>query len=155
MHHAGIVVPDLDEAVTFYCQLAGYETVRESSWGSSNTAFNLITGLEKSAARFCMLRGKNGFLELFQYISPISKAAPRQRAASDLGIRHLCFEVDNVAAALDKVIELGGSSINDPVTNDTGITATYCRDPFGNLLELVAPSPGGAFRSLTSLNNQN
>jgi catechol 2,3-dioxygenase-like lactoylglutathione lyase family enzyme len=154
MHHAGIVVPDLDSAVTFYCELAGFEAIRKSSWDASNTTFNQIIGLDNSAAKFCMLKGKNGFLELFEYVSPTSEAAPERRSANDLGIRHLCFEVDNVRAALDRVVELGGSRINDPVTNDAGITAVYCRDPFGNLLELVTPAPGGPFRSLITLNEE-
>ena len=151
MHHAGIVVPDLDAAVVFYCALAGYEKLRESSWNENDNAFSQIIGIEKSAARFCMLKGRNGFLELFEYRVPASDADPGIRAANDLGIRHICFEVDNVASALKRLIELGGSPINEPVTNEAGITATYCRDPFGNLLEFVSPADGGPFRSLTSL----
>ena len=154
IHHAGVVVPNLNEAISFYCDLAGFEKLRESSWDAQNLAFNQIAGLENSAARFCVLKGKNGFLELFEYSSPASNASPEQRAANDYGIRHLCFEVDDVVAALDKVVELGGSRINDPVTLAAGITATYCRDPFGNLLELVMPAPGGTFRSLTSLGDE-
>ena len=151
LHHPGVVVPDLDRATEFYCELAGYEKVRENSWDEKHHAFNRVIGLEESAARFCMLKGVNGFLELFEFSSPASDAEPELLAANDLGIRHLCFEVADVAVALDKVIELGGSRINKPVTNEYGITATYCRDPFGNLLELVTPTSGGPFLTLDSL----
>jgi len=125
--------------------------VRETSWDSDNEIFNRVIGLERSSARLCMLQGPNSFLELFEYSSPASDACPANSAASDYGIRHLCFEVDNVAFAIEAVVRLGGSKINDPVTNNAGVTATYCRDPFGNLLELVAPTPEGSFRSLDSI----
>jgi len=148
LHHPGIVVPDLEQAVVFYCELAGFKKVRETSWREDNAAFNQVVGLEGSAARLCMLQGANCYLEIFEYSAPVSDASPAVRGANDLGIRHLCFEVDDVALAAVKVVALGGSKINDPVTNDAGITAVYCRDPFGNLLELVAPVPGGSFRSL-------
>jgi len=154
LHHPGIVVPNLEKAVSFYCALTGFEKVRETSWATDNTIFNRVVGLEGSAARLCLLQGKASYLELFEYSAPASEAAPGERGASDYGIRHLCFEVSNVATILEKVVELGGSKINEPVTNESGTSAVYCRDPFGNLLELIAPSPAGAFPSLRSTNGE-
>jgi len=151
IHHPGIVVPDLERAVAFYCELAGFRKVRETSWSPGNEVFNQIVGLDRSSARLCLLQGPNSFLELFEYSSPASDACPSNNRAHDYGIRHLCFEFDDVASAMTAVVALGGSKINDPVTNDAGVTATYCRDPFGNLLELVSPTPEGSFRSLNSI----
>ena len=144
-HHAAIVVPDLDRAVQFYCTLAGYEKIRESRWGRDSD-FNRIIGMTGSSARFCMLEGPNGYLELFEYEQPPSTADPASLNANDYGIRHLCFQVEDVEQALARVIELGGGKMNEPVTNDQGITCVYCRDPFGNLLELI--SPAGGFPSI-------
>ena len=138
-HHAAIVVPDLDKAVHFYSELAGYEKIRESRW-DSESVFNRIIGMSGSSARFCMLEGPYGYLELFEYEQPASTANPASLDACDYGIRHLCFQVEDVHAALARVIELGGSKMNEPVTNELGITCVYCRDPFGNLLELIKPA---------------
>ena len=138
-HHAAIVVPDLNKALRFYCGLAGYKKIRESRW-DSESVFNHIIGMTGSSARFCMLEGVNGYLELFEYEQPQSTAAPASLNASDYGIRHLCFQVEDVEEALARVIELGGSKMKDPVTNELGITCVYCRDPFGNLLELITPA---------------
>ena len=140
-HHAGIVVPDLDEAVRFYSALAGYEKIRESRWDRTSV-FNQIIGMTGSSARFCMLKGPYGYLELFEYEQPQSTATPASLNANDYGIRHLCFQVEDVEEALAQVIELGGSKMNEPVTNELGITCVYCRDPFGNLLELIRPAGG-------------
>ena len=147
-HHAAIVVPDLDKAVRFYSGLAGYEKVRESRWGR-DSVFNRIIGLSGSSARFCMLEGPNGYLELFEYEQPQSTADPASLNANDYGIRHLCFQVEDVEAALARVIELGGGKMNEPVTNELGITCVYCRDPFGNLLELIRPA--GDFPSVATV----
>ena len=140
-HHAAIVVPNLDEAVRFYSALAGYEKIRESRWGR-DSSFNQIIGMTESSARFCMLEGANGYLELFEFEQPESTADPASLNAGDYGIRHLCFQVEDVEEALAQVIELGGSRMNEPVTNELGITCVYCRDPFGNLLELIRPAGG-------------
>jgi len=150
LHHPGIVVPDLDRAVEFYCELAGYQKVRETSWQEDNAAFNQVVGLEGSAARLCMLQGVTGYLEIFEFSVPVSGANPAEQGANDYGIRHLCFEVSDVASAVAKLVSLGGTKINEPVTNDAGITATYCRDPFGNLLEFIRPAADGSFPSLES-----
>lgn len=140
-HHAAIVVPDLDRAVRFYSALAGYEKIRESRWDRTSV-FNQIIGMTGSSARFCMLEGPYGFLELFEYEQPQSTVAPASLNANDYGIRHLCFQVRDVEEALAQVMELGGFKMNEPVTNELGITCVYCRDPFGNLLELIRPAGG-------------
>ena len=140
-HHAAIVVPDLDAAVRFYSGLAGYEKIRESRW-DSESGFNQIIGMTGSSARFCLLQGNNGYLELFEYEQPQSRANPALLNAADYGIRHLCFQVEDVEQALARVMELGGAKMNEPVTNELGITCVYCRDPFGNLLELIRPAGG-------------
>lgn len=140
-HHAAIVVPDLDRAVRFYSALAGYEKIRESRWDRTSV-FNQIIGMTGSSARFCMLEGPYGFLELFEYEQLQSTADPFSLNAGDYGIRHLCFQVEDVEEALARVVELGGSKMNEPVTNELGITCVYCRDPFGNLLELIRPAGG-------------
>ena len=147
-HHAAIVVPDMEKAIRFYSALAGYEKIRESRW-DSDSAFNRIIGMTGSSARFCMLEGPYGFLELFEYEQPQSTADPASLDANDYGIRHLCFQVEDVAQALARVVELGGGKMNEPVTNELGITCVYCRDPFGNLLELIRPA--GVFPSIKNI----
>ena len=96
-----------------------------------------------------MLEGPYGFLELFEYEQPQSTADPASLDANDYGIRHLCFQVEDVAQALARVVELGGGKMNEPVTNELGITCVYCRDPFGNLLELIRPA--GVFPSIKNI----
>lgn len=138
-HHPGVVVSNLDDAIGFYSQLLGYELISESSWEADNAGFNQVVGLERSAARFCMLKGKNAYLELFEYTDAqaLSNKPPSQ--ANEPGIRHLAFVVSDIGAVLDQCVALGGSRINEPVLVPGRAAAAYCRDPFGNLLEFVTP----------------
>jgi catechol 2,3-dioxygenase-like lactoylglutathione lyase family enzyme len=141
-HHTGVVVPDIDAAIRFYTELLDFEVYSEGSWDAENAGFNQVVGLDGSAARLCMLKGQNAYLELFEYV-PVLEPARRECNANETGIRHLCFAVRDVQAMLARCIELGGSKINEPYSVPGGATAAYCRDPFGNLIELVAP--GGRF----------
>ena len=139
-HHPGIVVPDLDRAIDFYTKFLGYELISESSWDGNAAGFNQVVGLERSAARLCMLRGGNAYLELFEYSSPQATVDPGELGANEPGIRHIAICVKDVQLALDFCVELGGSKMNEPFGVPGGATAVYCRDPFGNLMELVAPA---------------
>jgi len=149
-HHPGIVVPDLDRAIEFYTAFLGYETHSESSWGVDHSGFNQIVGLDRSAARFCMLKGPNSYIEIFEYSEPEPENNAGARNANELGIRHLAFVVADVQAALDLCVKLGGTKMNEPLSVPGGATAVYCRDPFGNLFELV--EPGGRFPPLITTN---
>ena len=136
-HHPGINVPDLDAGVAFYRRLLGWEVVGRSAWKADNEHFNQIVGLQGSAARLCMLKGANAYLELFEYSAPALGGEAPAKPANEPGIRHLAFLVSDVEEALRRCVELGGSKMNDPSAVPGRAAAVYCRDPFGNLLELV------------------
>ena len=140
IHHAGLVVNDLAAAVDFYSALLTMEVVERDHWRAPAPAEDQAVGLVGSSADGVMLRGSGSHLELWQYQAPDQVGdAPADRGANELGLRHLAVEVTDVAAALERVVELGGSRMGDPVTlDDTGAAVVYCRDPFGTILELMA-----------------
>ena len=138
-HHVGVVVPDLELAISFYRELLGFEVISESSWERDNLVFNQIVGLENSAARFCMMQGNNSFIELFEYSEPAYVHHDDPGQAFQPGYRHLSFAVTDVPAILERCIELGGRKINEPLRVPGRAAGVYCHDPFGNLLEFVQP----------------
>ena len=152
-HHPGMVVPNLEAAIQFYTEFLGCELYSRSEWDEVNDGFNQAVGLTGSAAKLGMLKGENFFLELFEYLNEGVEISNRKSVefdvqkpshyASETGLRHMAFCVEDVAVALERCASLGGQRINDPVSFDGGATVSYCRDPFGNLLELVCP--GGRF----------
>ena len=148
--HPAIVVPDLDRAIRFYTDMFGFELVETERWESDNAMYNQGVGLERSAATNCVLQGHNCFLELFVYLAPEPTApAPASLGANEPGLRHLCFYSDDVRADFQRLLDLGGQAINPPAGNDEFGYCVYCRDPFGNLIELT--EQGGSARNLLDL----
>lgn len=149
-HHPGVVVSDLDRAQDFYCEVLGFEFVLEFSWDESSDAVNQVIGVHRSAATARLLRCQNCYLELFEFSEPPNATENRRFDAHDLGIRHLCFEVDDAIAEFEKLKRYDVSLImNDPVSFDSGGSAVYCRDPFGNIIEFT--TAGRGFPSLEQL----
>ncbi len=140
IHHAGLVVDDLDAAVTFYSTLLDMEILERDTWRAPAPEADSAIGVEGSSADGVMLRGSGSYLELWEYYSPVQLGAdPAKRGAHERGLRHLAIEVDDVRAALAQVVELGGSAMGDPLDiDDDGAAAVYCRDPFGTILELMS-----------------
>lgn len=148
--HPGIVVSDLEAAREFYQKMFGFEVAHFESWTADNVRYNQAIGLSHSAASGYVLRGHNCYLELFQYSSPKSSdSRPKQLQAHDLGVRHLCFIVDNVWDEWRRLQGLGGYAMNDPVGDEEFGWVVYCRDPFGNIIELS--TYGGCSDPLTDL----
>lgn len=151
IHHAGLVVADLPAAIEFYGALLSMEVVERDVWNAPAPLEDQAVGLVGSSAEGVMLRGSNSYLEVWQYSSPDQIGDdPADRGAHERGLRHLAIEVDDVPAALARVIELGGSKMGDPVVlSDEGAAAVYCRDPFGTIIEFMAT--GGTMASLDDL----
>jgi catechol 2,3-dioxygenase-like lactoylglutathione lyase family enzyme len=62
--------------------------------------------------------------------------------ADSPGIRHLAFYVDDCKAEYQRLKDLGGIALGEPAGDDQSGYAVYCRDPFGNIIELAEiPSP--------------
>jgi len=140
--HPCLVVPDLERARDFYQQMFGFEVLSKEGW-SDDPALDLATGLENSAARGYMMKGHNCFLELFEFSSPEpTDTTTHLPGANELGIRHLAFFVDDCWAEYDRLQKLGGIAMGVPAGDDEHGFAVYCRDPFGNIIELAEiPDP--------------
>jgi len=139
--HPCLVVPDLERAREFYQEMFGFEVLSEEGW-SDNPQLDRATGLRKSACRGYMMKGHNCFLELFEFSSGEEDYTPRLPKADEPGIRHLAFYVDDCWAEYERLQRLGGMTMGVPAGDTDGGYAVYCRDPFGNIIELAEiPSP--------------
>ncbi len=138
-HHAGLVVPDLEQASRFYQELLGVAELSRFSWdkGDSDWVAKVIN-LEASAANAIMLKGDNYHLELFEYSAPQPRGNPAKDRPCDPGITHIAFEFDDIKVACERFKSAGGSLHGDPVQLGT-TWAIYGRDPFGNIVELMQP----------------
>jgi len=140
--HPSLVVPDLEKAREFYQAMFGFEYAGDEGWSDEPEIDNGL-GLSDSACRGYMLKGHNCYLELFGYSSPASTGPdPAGLGPNEPGIRHIAFYVDDCWKEFHRLLELGGQAIGDPVGSDEGGWAVYCRDPFGNIIELAEVMAG-------------
>ena len=141
---------DLNAAIAFYATLLDMKVIERDRWRAPNMEADNAVGLQGSAADGAMLRGSGSYLELWQYHAPEQAGEhPANRGAHELGLRHLAIEVDDVDAALDRLVELGGSKMGEPNRYGDGAAAVYCRDPFGTIVEFM--SIGSTLASLDDL----
>jgi catechol 2,3-dioxygenase-like lactoylglutathione lyase family enzyme len=146
IHHIGVSVPDLDRAREFYIGLlGGVEEVAPLEW-RDNAFIDAVVGLKDSAARQFMVRLGNTHIEVFEYTQPRSAPQDLDRGVHNFGYTHFCIQVDDVLAVHERLVEAGirvhtppsvaGISV-DANGVKKGYAATYCRDPFGNVFEII------------------
>jgi|TARA_B100000315_G_scaffold257265_1_gene305568 catechol 2,3-dioxygenase-like lactoylglutathione lyase family enzyme len=135
-HHAGIVVPDLDAGITFYQNLLDLKEQFRQEWDTTSPVVEDVINLKDSAAKYVMLAGDGFNVELFEYSTPKPSGDPATRRPCDPGIRHIGFVFDDIVEACDRLIKGGGTMHHGPVQLGT-TWAIYCRDPFGNIVELM------------------
>jgi catechol 2,3-dioxygenase-like lactoylglutathione lyase family enzyme len=137
--HPGLVVPDLEKAKTFYEVMFGFRHFCEEGW-QDNTAADKVVGVRGSACKGYTLAGHNCFLELFEFSVPTQNGPPPgDLGPHEPGIRHLAFFVDDCRAEYQRLLDLGGEMLGEPTDIGGGVFTVYCRDPFGNIIELAEP----------------
>ena len=141
IHHAGLIVADLDRSIAFYSQTFGMAlvTVPPDAFRSGDQ-FDQALELDDVRIRMAMLQLGECRIELLEYRSPRSadeRAVPKYM----IGAGHLAIQVDDIEA---KKRELEGhgirflSEINRVESGpQAGFNWVYCLDPDGIVIELV------------------
>lgn len=115
----------------------GFRHVGDEGW-KNNAAADEAIGVTGSACKGVTLAGHNCYLELFEFSMPEPGGqAPGKLGPHEPGIRHLAFFVDDCRAEYQRLLDLGGEMLGKPTDLGGGIYAVYCRDPFGNIIELA------------------
>ena len=134
--HPGLVVNDLEAARAFYENMFGFRVIGNEGWSDSPQADRAV-GAQGTICRGYMMAGHNCFLELFDYAAPEQTGpAPSSLGPQEPGIRHLAFYVDDCRKEYQRLLDLGGKVLGEPIADESGFYAVYCRDPFGNVIEL-------------------
>ena len=143
-HHTNINSHDAERLAQFYidvfgCTRNGPQRNLRGDWIERGT------GLKGAEITGVMLRlpghGDNGpNLEIFE-VKGSEPSTPGR--VTRPGLMHVCFEVDDAYATLERIIAAGGRAEGEIV--DSGIVPgvgradfTYARDPDGNIVELIA-----------------
>ena len=135
--HPALVVSDLEAARTFYEKMFGFRHFCDEGW-QDNPTVEKVVGIGGSACKGYTLAGHNCYLELFEFTAPAHEGpSPGELGPHVLGIRHLAFFVDDCRAEYQRLLNLGGQMLGEPTDIGGGVYTAYCRDPFGNIIELA------------------
>ncbi|MCD9028377.1 VOC family protein [Luteimonas sp. BDR2-5] len=153
IHHLGMTVPDVDAATTFLRAALGatvcYDGVAADDPPREGAELERVLGLPAGAKilRQRMVRiGTGPGLELFEIQAPSQQAAA---ALQDIGLNHLAVYVDDIDAAVKRLVAAGATMLSEVHGNsryeDTpGNGSVYARAPWGSLIELQS-IPGGYY----------
>ena len=129
LHHAGISVPDLDRALTWYCAALGL-----------HPGFRFEVPRLGLRGAFALGDGEAGveLIEMAGAAPAISRPDPPSANAVH-GFNHVCFHVADLDAAYARAVAHGAAAVWDPrQAPEPGMRMAYVADPDGNLIELVA-----------------
>lgn len=145
VRHVGFVVKSIDNSRIFY-EALGFVPENDGTEESGVDISNLV-GINNVRIKTLKLKLKildsingNGCafrLELVEYISPISFTETPQNTNNIVSKGHLCFSVNDIREATDRIIALGGNAPYKPVLDSQGIPRIiYVTDPDGVPIEL-------------------
>lgn len=126
IHHVAIIASDYARSKRFYTQVLGLRVLAEV-YRDARDSWKLDLALPDGTQ-----------LELFSFPSP----PPRPSYPEACGLRHLAFEVSDVAASAEELIAHGVAVEPIRIDEYTGRRFTFFADPDGLPIELYeAASP--------------
>ena len=136
MDHVGINVNDLEEAIEFF-EALGLERGDEGSVEGQEV--DRIVGLEGVRSDLTFMRTPDGHsqLELVKFNSPGSADGDPEAPANVPGLRHLCFAIDDVDAAVAALQDRGAELVGEVVRYGNSYKLCYIRGPEGIIVELA------------------
>jgi len=152
LDHIGFTVPNLQQAVDFFCDVLGCQAIyelgalqRDDNWMEEHLNVHPRTVLR--GLRF--LRCANGSnFELFEYQAPDQRPQPRN---TDIGGHHLAFYVDDCHAATAYLRGHSVRVLGEPKDSQAGPSAgqtwVYFLTPWDMQCELVSFPRGKAYES--------
>ena len=136
MDHVGVVVEDLPAAVAFFAALG----LEEGDGGTvGDDRVDRIVGLDGVRSDFAFMQTPDGVgrLELISFRSPPLADGDPHAPANTPGLRHLCFAVDDIQAALDRLRVHGAELVGEVVNYGDSFWLCYVRGPEGIIVELA------------------
>jgi catechol 2,3-dioxygenase-like lactoylglutathione lyase family enzyme len=142
--HVGLTVSDIDAAMEWYADVFDFEVLIEPSevergsglrWRRSVNLF----GVEYESVKIGHLSTGNGVgIELFEFGATEGKTdAP----PSEPGVFHFGVEDTDLESLAQRIDESGGDHYSDVWDlAASGAQVTYCRDPWGNRIEIYMMS---------------
>lgn len=134
--HVSINVNDLSAAKAFFLEL-GLEV--QAEWEMDGEQLDRIVGL-RDVKTTCVGMGMpdgQAWVELVQFQTPRDEKGNQQSFANTLGIRHICFNVNDIEAIVSKLKKNGTAVFSEIQQYEESYKLCYVRGPEGIILELA------------------
>lgn len=148
--HVGVTVPDIEQATNFFKKVfdakVAYDNQKPDDEPLAGPDVEQFLGLKKGAEVIHMRLltiGDSATIELFYYANT---EQGKPAIASDLGVQHIAFYVNNIDKVTKKFIEAGGELLTQPddflgaIEGGSG-QFVYGRTPWGMLVEILSYVP--------------
>jgi catechol 2,3-dioxygenase-like lactoylglutathione lyase family enzyme len=134
--HVGITVRDLDVVTAFFVGL-GFET--EGRMVMEGEFVDTVIGIPDSRSEIVMLRPPDGGtgLELSSFIRPNHEPGSPDAMSTELGLRNVMFEVDDLHATLDRLAADGYGLVGGVGQYEDMWRMAYVRGPEGIIVALA------------------
>jgi len=139
VHHTCITVSDLERSIGFYRDLLGLELLLTEESERSQDDRSKALGVAGAKVKLAILSAGNARVELIEYVA--STGRPYDRKNNDVGAMHIAFQVEDIDAVYQRLVDHGVSFTAPPATIPAGPMAgwrwTYFFDPDGVSLEII------------------
>jgi len=141
--HFGLCISDLENSLRFYCEGLGFEQGVRFDIGNE---FQKALEVDGDVSVTSMFISRDGFnIELLHYSSPGVHGEP-SKSRNQLGLTHMSLYVDNVDAVGEKLVELGGTRLEETMTEVVNADGSVLKlgffaDPDGTRVELMENAP--------------
>jgi catechol 2,3-dioxygenase-like lactoylglutathione lyase family enzyme len=134
--HVGITVADLDRAMAFFVSL-GLEV--EGRMFMEGEFVDTVIGIPDSRSEIVMLRAPDGGagVELSSFIHPDHQPGSSAPMSTELGLRNVAFEVDDLQAAIERLAADGYGLIGGVGQYEDIWRMAYVRGPEGIIVALA------------------
>ena len=133
--HVGITVGDLDAVTAFFVGL-GLEV--EDRMFVEGEFLDTVVGIPDSRTEIVMLRPPDGgtTIELSTFVRPDHVPGSPAAMANELGLRNVCFEVDNLQEAVEGLAADGYGLVGGIGQYEDVWLMAYVRGPEGIIVSL-------------------
>ena len=134
--HVGVTVADLDRAIEFFTGL-GLEL--EGRMPIEGDFLDTVIGMSGARTEIAMLRPPGGgtALELSSFVRPDHEPGSPHAMANELGLRNVCFEVDDLRLVLDHLAADGYGLVGAVGQFEDVWRMAYVRGPEGIIVSLA------------------
>lgn len=143
MDNVGIVVADLDGAITFFTEMG---LLLEGRSRADGDWAGRVTGLHGQRVEIAMLKTPDGHsrLELSRFDAPAIASDHRTAPVNSLGYLRVMFAMDNLDDTLARLKKLGATVVDEVVNYEDIYRLCYIRGPEGILIGLAQQLSKGA-----------